>query len=151
MIIRPVTRADYACLGKIMYDAVHLGGSPYSAAQRRAWMPHVPCGPAWEQRLSRQIVYVAQEAKMLCGFMSLDAAEVDLAFILPAQRGTGLFRKLYLQIESWACVHNRPRLTTYASLTAQPAFAAVGFKVQHHEEVLRGQQRIPRAFMVKGL
>ena len=133
--------ADYVELGKVMYDAVRNGPSAYSVAQRQAWVPAPRDGPDWQARLSGQDIRLSEDGGEITGFVSLmPDGYVDFAYIRPAMQGKGLFRKLYMKIEIRAQERGITHLTTHASLMAQPAFAAVGFKVVQHEEVqIRGE------------
>lgn len=151
MLIRPATPSDFDALGQIMFDAIHQGTSPYSEVERCAWLPTVPTGNTWHNRLASQIVIMA-EAPAPVGFMTLDASGyVDLAFILHSARGTGVFGALYDQIETEARARGFVRLSTHASLLAQGPFAAMGFELLRHEHVTRGAETLARAEMVKTL
>ena len=152
MAIRWATPADYAELGKVMYDAVRNGPSAYSQAQRRAWVPIPRDGPDWHARLCGQDILVSQEGGRITGFVSMmPDGYIDFAYVRPAAQGTGLFRKLFTSIETHAQERGITHLTTHASLMAQPAFAAAGFKVVQHEEVQIRGEVFKRAKMVKGM
>jgi len=139
--MRRATPADYAEMGAVMYDAVRNGPSAYTEAQRRAWVPIPRDGPDWHARLAGQDILVSESGGRITGFISMTPqGYIDFAYVRPAMQGTGLFRKLYTEIEIHAQERGISHLTTHASLMAQPAFAAVGFKVVHHEEVqIRGE------------
>lgn len=140
-MMRWATPADYAELGKVMYDAVRNGSSAYTQAQRRAWVPIPRDGPDWHARLAGQDILVSESGGRITGFISLTSrGYIDFAYVRPAMQGTGLFRKLYAGIEAHAQERGITHLTTHASLMAQPAFVAAGFKVVQHEEVqIRGE------------
>lgn len=150
--IRLATAADHAALGQVMYDAVRHSASPYTPAQREAWVPEARSGPEWDARLAAQTVLVATQGDEIVGFMSL-AAEgyIDLAFIQPTAQGQGLFRRLYDQIEALARQQGEPKLRTHASLMAQPAFAAMGFVTTQPETVEVRGQSLDRFAMEKWL
>lgn len=153
--IRRLDRADTpeaaAVLGQIMYAAIHADPSPYTPAQRQAWCGQAPNSAAWQTRLAQQEVFVAERQAGPVGFMTLARPEIDLAFVLPGARGQGVFRGLYDASEHCARMQKITRLTTYASLMAQPAFARMGFVILHQEEVPRGSQVLSRALMAKDL
>lgn len=152
MLIRSAVPADMPELGQVFYAAVRQGHSPYNEAQRAAWVSEPPEGTAWADRLAALHMIVAQDAKEIAGFMSVEpGGYIDLAFIRPQHQGTGLFRALYDRVERWARARNEPRLWTHASLMAQPAFQAMGFLVTHHETVQRHGQDLTRAKMEKAL
>ena len=133
--IRPAVSQDYDCLGEIMFEAVRFGTPQYSEAQRFAWVPEPRSGPAWHNRLNLQVVFVAEGGNSLLGFMSLMKNYVDFAYIRPEARGSGMFRMLFNEIEAIACRSNFKRLWTHSSVTARPAFTAVGFHVKARESV----------------
>lgn len=145
-MIRWANPAEYDALGRVMYDAIRQGRSPYTPAQRRAWLPAPNAGPGWAARLAAQRVAVAEG---LTGFMTLDDfGQIDLAFILPGARGKGLFRALLGALEF---VATTPRLTTHASLAAIGPFAAMGFSELRRESVVRAGETLGRALMEKQL
>lgn len=148
--IRLATAADYTQLGELMYEAVRHSASPYTEAQRQAWMPEPRSGAEWDARLAPQTVLVATQGEEIVGFMSL-AAEgyIDFAYIRPAAQGQGIFRRLYDEIEALAREQGEPRLWVHASLMAQPAFAAMGFVITQPETVAVRGQSLDRFAMEK--
>jgi putative acetyltransferase len=145
---RWASAADAGLLGDIMFDAVRNGDSPYSQAQRAAWVPAPPAGEAWAAQLARQDVVVAEQDGEALGFMTLaEGGYIDLAFIRPGARHSGLFRELLARIVERAAARGEPRLWTHASLSAEPAFAALGFTVCSRERVRVGDQELNRCEM----
>ena len=138
---RWATASDYDLLGEVIFDAVRNGPSLYNEAQRSAWVDAPRSGPEWHQRVAAQSIAVAESGGAIAGLMSLtDDGYLDFAFIRPAYRGTGMFRKLYSMILDLARERDQPRILVHASLMAQPAFSAMGFKVTKEESVhLNGQ------------
>lgn len=136
-----------------MYRAVRDGGSPYTQAQRAAWMPAPRSGKEWEERLGQQYVLIGQDsAKKTQGFMSLRPdGYVDFAYILHSARGQGLFGHLYGRIETRARQRSINNLSTHASLMAMPAFASVGFTNPEPETVSADGQPLKRFAMRKRL
>jgi len=152
MTIRLADATDFDELGRVMYDAVHRGRSLYSEAQRKAWVPQPRTGPAWEERLSAQDIFVEDEGDRISGFMSLASnGYVDFAYIRPAAQGTGLFRRLYDAVERRAVDEDQDRLWVHASLVAEPAFSAMGFSVVKKEVVEISGQSFERFEMEKPL
>jgi putative acetyltransferase len=146
---RAADGSEDAALAQLMYEAIHQGRSLYSAAERQAWMPAPHSGPDWAARLEAQAVMVAHEGAGPLGFMSLKGDYIDLAFVAPAAQGKGLFRRLFAPLEEVAREVGIERLTTHASLMAQPAFRAMGFHVIRHERIAQRGQRLARAEMEK--
>lgn len=151
-MIRWATPEDLDALGQVFYAAVREGPSPYTEAERIAWVPEQPRGATWRARLAPLQIAVAEVEGKAVGFMGLGCdGYVDMAFLHPDHRGAGLFRRLCAQIETGAREAAEPRLWTHASLTAQPAFQAMGFSIIHHETVERKGERLQRALMEKAL
>ncbi|MDW3223255.1 MAG: GNAT family N-acetyltransferase [Paracoccaceae bacterium] len=152
MLLRWAKPQDSPELAQVFYAAVRKGASPYSQEQRIAWLSTPPSGKPWTDRLARMDVLIAENDRQIMGFMSIEAGgHIDLAFIRPEHQGSGLFRRLYADIELKARKGGEPRLWTHASLMAQPAFKAMGFVVIHHETVARHGQNLRRAKMEKPL
>ena len=150
--LRWATRADYADLADVMFDAIRRGRSRYTERQRERWAPKPREGPEWVERLDRQEIAVAEGPGGLLGFMSLAAGGyIDFAYIRPEAQGAGLFRRLYAAIEHRAASGGARRLWVHASLMAQPAFAAVGFEVTEREHVSIGDETFERFVMEKRL
>lgn len=150
--IKQAKPRDYDTLGELMFDAVRHGPSPYNEAQRKAWVAAPRSGADWSARLDGQVILVAQDGNDPLGFMTLKLpGYIDFAYIRPTARGRGLFRQLYRAIEAHARAQGADRLRTHASLMAQAPFAAMGFQVVKHEEVIANGQVLQRAEMEKFL
>ncbi len=95
---------------------------------------------------------MAEVEGAVVGFMSIEpGGYIDLAFIRPEHWGRGLFRQMFDLVEAHARGAGEARLWTHASLTAQPAFRAMGFSTIHHETVARNGESLQRAKMEKTL
>lgn len=133
-VFRWATPVDDAVLADIMFDAVRSGPSKYTEAQRNAWVPTRREGQSWHDRLAGQYIVIAEKDGQALGFMSLVAGGyIDFAYIRPAAQGTGLFRKLFDQIEAQAATIGENHLWVHASLAAEPAFTSVGFTIRRQE------------------
>ena len=148
--IRQVTADDFDTLAGVMFEAVRYGHSEYTEEQRRAWVPQRRHGDRWIERLASQSIFAAFDSSDIVGFMSLAAhGYIDFAYVRPHAQGTGVFRRLYESIENLAHKNGARRLWVHASLMAQPAFAAMGFKVTRKEVIEIGNQSLERAEMEK--
>ena len=149
-MLRWATPRDAEGLRQVFYASVREGPSPYTQAQRAAWVPQLPEAEAWAKRLGGLNTAVCDVNGQSVGFMTVEpGGYIDLAFILAEYRGTGVFRALFGMIEQWAVDHREPLLWTHASLLAEPAFQALGFLVIHQETVARSGQMLDRAKMEK--
>jgi putative acetyltransferase len=128
-----------------MFAAVREGESPYTEAQRQAWVPEPRRGSAWRTRLIAQEIIVAEADGRLLGFMSLaEGGYVDFAYIRLEARGAGLFRELFQRILERAQTKGLPLLWVHASLTAELAFSALGFVARQREQVTIGGEVLDR-------
>ena len=143
--LRWAVRSDYDALAELMFDAIRTGDSPYDEQQRRAWLPAARSGPEWEARLASQDIILAESQRRMVGFMSLAAGGyIDFAYIRPDAQHSGLFRRLFQRIEERARARGDRLLWVHASLSAHPAFAAMGFVVRYGEMVELGGQQLQR-------
>jgi putative acetyltransferase len=143
--LRWATEADFDALADVMFAAVREGDSPYTEAQRQAWVPEPRRGSVWRTRLLSQEIIVAEAEGRLLGFMSLaEGGYIDFAYIRAEARGAGLFREFFQRILERARAKGLPLLWVHASLTAEPAFSALGFVVRHREQVTIGAEVLDR-------
>ena len=150
--LRPASPDDYDTLGDLMFDAIHNGPTQYTKAQSEAWAPAPRAGSEWATRLAGKDIILAVRGDSILGFMSIEpGGYIDFAYIRPEAQGTGLFRTLFNEILSRAKTAAETELSTHASLMAQPAFAAMGFDVDHHETVEVNGESLSRARMTKSL
>ncbi|WP_299555570.1 GNAT family N-acetyltransferase [uncultured Tateyamaria sp.] len=147
--VRGMIAGEADALGRVMFRAIHERHSAYTEAQRNAWCATPPAGDGWAAKLAAQDVRVVEALGAPVGFITRDGAYVDLAFVLPEWQGRGVFSMLYDRTEADARAAGLHRLWVHASLTAQPAFAAKGFRVIRHETVARHGETLDRAEMEK--
>jgi len=149
---RVASADDYDALGEVMFDAIHHGPTKYTKAQSLAWAPKARKGGDWHKRLGGKHTLLAEQNGRPLGFMTIEpGGYIDFAYIRPEAQGSGLFRRLYDKVEDQARATGEPALSTHASLMAQPAFAAMGFAIDHHETVEIDGQHLARARMIKTL
>ena len=150
--IRQMRGPEADALGAVMWDAIHIGRSAYSPAQRHAWLPEPPQGAGWAARLAKQQVWVAMDRAAPVGFLTLaNDGYIDLCFVQSSHQGQGVFAALLRALQDGAQARGCRRLWTHASLTAQPAFAARGFYVIAQETVQRSGETLARTEMEKVL
>ena len=152
--LRSYRAEDAADLAEIFHRAVHDGAAKaYSKAERNAWSPALPEGTAWAKRLDGLETVVAEEDGTIVGFMSLDlkSGYLDLAFVLPERARSGIATALYAMIEGRARAGELSRLTTEASLIAEPFFVGQGWQVLRRQTVKRNGESLKNAVMEKQL
>ncbi|MEM9756666.1 MAG: GNAT family N-acetyltransferase [Pseudomonadota bacterium] len=157
--IRDATPGDFPALAGIFHAAVRDGAAPrYSAAERAAWSPAVPDGADWAKCLASGQTVMATRAGRPVGFMTLipgpdgpSSGMIDLAYVLPAERGRGTAEALYAVLEGRARADGLTTLRTDASRMAEPFFARLGWTVEGREVVTRRGVGLARAAMSKVL
>ena len=150
--IRRADTVDYNTLGQIMFEAVRVGASDYSEAQKSAWVPLPRCGEEWHRRLDKQFILVYVQNETINAFMSLTAeGYIDFAYVRPKMQRQGVFRRLYNEVESRAINAGQKSVWVHASLMAQPAFSAMGFSIVKEEYIAIDDQRLRRFEMKKNL
>ena len=137
MLVREVQADEADLLGRVMYDAVHIGAAgAYSSEQRAAWLPEPPTGPTWRDRLLSQTCFVAEAEGAILGFMTLsDDGLIDLAFVHPDHIGRGVAYALYQTVLEQAKALQISCLRTEASLMAKPFFTRQGWHVVKQQQV----------------
>ena len=89
-------------------------------------------------RLGDSLTLVADGADGPLGFMTLkDDGELDLAFVRPDARGSGIATKLYLALERAASERGLTRLRTEASYPARRFFLKQGWHELAEQQVER--------------
>jgi putative acetyltransferase len=152
MHFRTGERQDATHLADVFFASVHEGASPYTEAERTAWLPARPSTQVFAERLAGLHVVVAEDRGRIVGFMGMTPdGLIDLAFILPEARGSGVFRYLCEIIEATARADGLNRLRTHASLMAQSAIQAMDFSVVEHQIIECGGETLRRATMEKHL
>lgn len=152
--VRAFRPSDAPALAQIFYDAIHIGAAPvYDAKARAAWCPKVPDGPGWSARLSDSVTFVADERDHPVGFMSViaDQRHIDLAFVHPDHLRKGVATELCQRIETHSLSIGLTRLTTDASLMAEPMFMTQGWRVIEHQKIKRHGVILRNCLMEKRL
>ncbi|MCV6594140.1 MAG: GNAT family N-acetyltransferase [Silicimonas sp.] len=153
-LVRDAGAADFPALAEIFHAAVRIGAkTAYSDAQRAAWCPDVPEGARWAKRLAGLDILVAETGGKIVGFMAMDRESglVDLSYVHPDHMRQGHADALYAVLEGRARAGGRRRLTTEASLLAEPFFARHGWALVARQQVERAGVLIPNARMEKSL
>lgn len=120
-------------------SVTEVASRDYSAAQIRAWAQVDEA--CWRERLARARVFVACDGEKRLGFISLEhEGHIDLLFVHPQALRRGVAAALLARLEQAARQQRLTRLTTDASITARPFFAANGFSIEQVQTVaLRGE------------
>ncbi|MDJ0639405.1 MAG: GNAT family N-acetyltransferase [Paracoccaceae bacterium] len=153
MEVRTFETRDAEALGMVFHRAVREGArARYGDTQTLAWSPAPPSGKAWAARLGAADTVVAEKDGEALGFMTVDeGGYLDLAFVVPEVMGQGVADTLYAVLESRARARRVARLTTQASLLAEPFFARHGWSVTRRQEVEMRGVVLQNAWMEKPL
>lgn len=128
--IRRFTVADAAPTHAVFYAAVRIGAAGhYSPAELQDWAPTTEMPGDWGQWLAENITFVAAPGDRVTGFMMLEpSGYLNMAFVLPEFRGTGLADALYAAVLTEARACAMPRLSVLASRMAARFFARHGWQ-----------------------
>lgn len=130
MRIRAYTVADAAALARIFHDAVQIGtAADYTQAQRDDWSAKCPTAEAWENRLIGLTTFVAEDAGVPVGYMSMrdEDGYLDLAFVSPSMIGQGVAYGLYLAVLDHARALGLSQMTVEASAASYRFFKRQGW------------------------
>jgi putative acetyltransferase len=140
--LRAYRASDRAACRHVFHRAVREGAADaYTAAQLVAWSPTDAFDPSEPDDLLQQVCLVAEQDGRIAGFMSLwPDGYLDMAFVLPEARGTGVADALYAALLDHARAEGINRLTVHASHLARRFFLKRGWQVDAAEDYpLRGQ------------
>ncbi len=143
--LRPYLREDAERCGLCYLDAIRNGTrGHYTAAQAAAWAQS-PDPSEWAGRLSTGTTWVAEDADLVAGFLTLTGdGHLDLFFVRPSYRKSGAAAALYQACIDHAHAHGMQRLTTHASLLAKSFLARRGWTCLEEEQALRNGQYLTR-------
>jgi len=142
LTIRCYSAADASGLTSLFRASVRqIAARDYSASQILAWAPDAIDESRFGQRCEMKSTWVAEVEGRLAGFSDLEPdGHVDMLYVHPDFQRRGVARALLTHIEMLARTHGLQRLYTEASITARPAFEAMGFRVIASQSVIiRGE------------
>ena len=149
--LRAFRREDAETLAVIFLRAIREGtAGAYTLAQQQAWANMQDAPKAWAERLESKITLVAERDGQVGGFMTLGAdGYLDLAFVLPEEKGRGLAAALHDRMLHEAHLQGVTRLTTDASIVARRFFLKQGWREQAEQQLLRDGQSLTNYRMDK--
>lgn len=141
--VRHYQLGDHLAVAEVFTRAVHeLTTAEYNAAERLAWAPLPPDLERWRWRCELLRPYVAVDERGVVAFLELHPdGYIDCAYVHPEQARRGAMSRLMQHAEAVCDAAQLPRLSAHVSLTAQPFFAARGWKAL-------GENRVERAGVV---
>lgn len=133
---------------RLMHDAIRIGATRYTAAQRAAWSPSATPEPGWRDRLADHVTLIAEERlpelDRPVGFGTMrNDGHLDLLFVAPDRMGAGVAGVLHDALLEAVAPMRPERLTTRASLYARPFLASRGWRLLGGADQELGGQVLP--------
>lgn len=127
--IRRFQPRDAAETRDVFYQAVHVGAAGhYRKDQLVGWVADPAMPDGWGDWLDSHFTVVADAGDRLAGFFMLEASGyLNMAFVRPEYRRTGISDRLYTAILSEAQRLDLPCLTVWASRMARGFLARNGW------------------------
>lgn len=138
-MIRRWQAADAEASYAVYVDAVRNGtGRHYTAEQARAWVPSDAMEDWWSPRLKEGAAWVSEDASGLNGLIALRPdGYLDLFFVPPRARGTGIASELYDRLAKEAAEQRLRHLSSHASDYLKPFLEKRGWSTLKEEIVTR--------------
>ena len=151
MQIRLVKRADVPEIARLYYETVHrVNARDYGPEQIAAWAPRVYPDAFWLRRFRRYRVFVAEDEGEVVGFAELAAdGAIDCFYVHHAHQGEGVGAALMARVEREARRRGSTRLVADVSLTAEPFFRRMGFRVVRRQVKIYRNRPFRQAVMEK--
>lgn len=129
--IRRFRPDDAAPTRAVFHAAVRIGAAGhYPEADLIDWSPSPDPSPEWGPWLHSHFTVVSEDGARVTGFFMMEAdGYLNMAFVLPECRGTGLADRLYQAILAEARARGLTRMTVVASRLARPFFARRGWQL----------------------
>lgn len=139
MDLRDYTPDDAAATLDVFLRAIRVTAArDYTPEQVAAWAPPDVDPDAWAARRAASRTVVAVRDGVVVGFTDVDAAGyVDMLFVDPDATRQGVASALLGWAVRTATALGATELTTHASITARPFFAARGFVVEAEQHPVR--------------
>ncbi|MCB2129685.1 MAG: GNAT family N-acetyltransferase [Rhodobacteraceae bacterium] len=127
--IRRFALTDAAATHDVFFQAVRIGAAEhYRESDLTDWAPSPEMPDGWGEWLDRHFTVVADQDGTICGFFMLEATGyLNMAFVRPDYRRTGLADRLYDAILAEARARKMPHLTVWASRLFRPFLARKGW------------------------
>lgn len=146
--IRLYCREDCQALLQLFRETVHtVNAKDYTPRQLDAWAPAELDPAAWDRSFSQHVTLVALEKGEIVGFADADPSGfLDRLFVHKDHQRQGIASALCAALEKALPVSV---ITTEASLTARPFFAAQGYRIIKTQRVERRGVFLENAVMRK--
>ncbi len=130
IVIRRFHDSDAEATHDVFYEAVRIGAAThYRETDLIDWAPTAEMPADWGSWLSGHFTVVAEVDARVAGFFMLEkSGYLNMAFVRPEYRRSGLAQKLYDAILAEARAGSMPRLTVWASRLARPFLRRNGWE-----------------------
>ncbi len=151
--LRPFLPRDVPVLADIFQESVEeLTAEDYDADQRAAWASFAGDEEGFAERLAELLTLVVEVQGVPAGFAALEDSEmIALLYVHPRHARQGIATLLCDALEKLGAARGAKRVTTDASDTAQPFFAARGYVAVRRNTVIRDGQWLGNTTMEKVL
>jgi putative acetyltransferase len=153
MRIRPVKRADIPQIAHLYFETVHrVNARDYGPDQIEAWAARVYPDAFWQRRFRHYRVLVAEDEGAVVGFAELaPKGEIDCFYVHHGHQHRGIGAALMARIERDALARGNSRLLADVSLTAEPFFRRMGFRIVRRQLKIYRNRAFRQAVMEKRL
>ena len=153
MLIRRIKRADIPQIAQLYCETTHrVNARDYTAEQVRAWAPRIHADAYWQRRFQRCTVVVAEDEETVVGFAELSpTGAIDCFYVHHARQHRGIGATLMARIEREARSRGNARLYADVSITAEPFFRRMGFRVSRRLTKFYRNRTFKQAVMEKRL
>lgn len=130
-VIRPWTPADTEDLADVFRRSVReIASRDYRPAQIEAWAAAPGDIAAWRERMLSRVVFVAEEAGRVIGFIQYEPPDhIDMTYVHPERQRGGVASALLAALEAEARRRGVGLLNVEASITSRPFFESRGYEV----------------------
>jgi len=130
-VVRPWRPSDTPALADIFRRSVReVASRDYRPAQIEAWAAAPGETAVWEDRMRARVVFVAEEAGLLIGFIQYEPPDhIDMTYVHPERQRKGVASALLAALEDEAQARGVKVLNVEASITSRPFFERHGFVV----------------------
>lgn len=134
-LIRPFATTDGPGCWAVFVAAVRIGAAGHYTPEELAdWLPDDAYPDGYADWLAGEITFVAEQ-KVIVGFAMMNRdGYLDLLFVLPDYRSSGLANRLYAELTAQARALGLRRMTVKASRLAERFFARLGWRPSHGED-----------------
>jgi putative acetyltransferase len=130
-LIRRWTERDTEALAEVFRRSVReVASRDYRPAQIEAWAAAPGEVSAWNERMQKRVVFVAEHDRRPIGFIQYEPPDhIDMTYVHPEWQRRGVASALLAALETEARKRDIPLLNVEASITSRPFFQARGYDV----------------------